>query len=85
MVSGSWDGSARLWGVGKWECNAVLEGHDGSVWTVLAYDRKTIITGGLSRQDAISTGRLTRVTDRLRGQSYKSLRYKGQVLARHQG
>ena len=45
VVSGSWDGSARIWGVGKWECEAVLEGHEGSVWTVLAWDRKTIITG----------------------------------------
>lgn len=45
IVSGSWDGTARLWGVGKWECEALLEGHEGSVWTVLAYDRKTIITG----------------------------------------
>lgn len=45
MVSGSWDGSARIWKVGKWECDAILEGHQGSVWTVLAYDRKTIITG----------------------------------------
>lgn len=45
VVSGSWDGSARLWGVGKWECEALLEGHEGSVWTVLAWDRKTIITG----------------------------------------
>ncbi|KAK3167323.1 hypothetical protein OEA41_010450 [Lepraria neglecta] len=45
VISGSWDGSARLWRIGKWECDAVLEGHEGSVWTVLAYDRKTIITG----------------------------------------
>lgn len=46
MVSGSWDGSARLWRIGKWECEALLEGHEGSVWSVLAYDSKTIITGG---------------------------------------
>lgn len=45
VVSGSWDGSARVWKVGKWECEALLEGHEGSVWAVLAYDRKTIITG----------------------------------------
>ena len=45
VISGSWDGSARLWRIGKWECDALLEGHEGSVWTVLAYDRKTIITG----------------------------------------
>lgn len=45
IVSGSWDGSARVWRVGKWGCEALLEGHEGSVWAVLAYDRKTIITG----------------------------------------
>ena len=45
IVSGSWDGSARVWGVGKWQCDAVLEGHQASVWSVLAYDKETIITG----------------------------------------
>ena len=49
MVSGSWDGSARVWKVGKWECEALLEGHQGSVWAVLAYDEETIITGWLLR------------------------------------
>jgi phospholipase A-2-activating protein len=45
IVSGGWDAQARIWSVGKWECDAVLEGHEGSVWAVLAYDRETIITG----------------------------------------
>ena len=45
VVSGSWDGSARLWRIGKWECEALLEGHGGSVWCVLAYNSDTIITG----------------------------------------
>lgn len=49
IVSGSWDGSARVWIVGKWNCEALLEGHEGSVWAVLAYDRKTIITGEVNR------------------------------------
>ena len=49
MVSGSWDGSARLWRIGKWECEAVLDGHRGSVWCVLAYNSDTIITGGSER------------------------------------
>lgn len=48
IVSGSWDSTARLWSIGKWGSEALLEGHDGSVWTVLAYDRKTIITGLLA-------------------------------------
>lgn len=45
LVSGSWDGTARVWGIGKWECETLLEGHGGSVWAVLAYDSKLIITG----------------------------------------
>ncbi|KAL8972956.1 MAG: hypothetical protein Q9183_000257 [Haloplaca sp. 2 TL-2023] len=45
VVSGSWDSSARVWKVGKWECDAVLEGHQGSVWAVLAYNHDNIITG----------------------------------------
>ena len=47
IVSGSWDGSARVWSIGNWECAALLEGHSGSVWAVLAYDKGTIITGSL--------------------------------------
>lgn len=49
IVSGSWDSSARVWRVGKWECDALLEGHQGSVWAVLAYDHDTIITGSSSQ------------------------------------
>ncbi|KAJ5833486.1 hypothetical protein N7474_001797 [Penicillium riverlandense] len=45
IVSGSWDSTARLWKVGKWECDVVLDGHGGSVWAVLAYDKDTVITG----------------------------------------
>ncbi|KAL8688467.1 MAG: hypothetical protein Q9218_005629 [Villophora microphyllina] len=45
IISGSWDSSARVWGIGKWQCDALLEGHQGSVWAVLAYDRDTIVTG----------------------------------------
>jgi phospholipase A-2-activating protein len=45
IVSGSWDGQARIWPVGKWECQSVLNGHDGSVWAVLVFDSETIITG----------------------------------------
>ena len=45
VVSGSWDGTGRVWSLGKWECEAVLEEHEGSVWAVLAYDSDTIITG----------------------------------------
>ncbi|TVY48414.1 Ubiquitin homeostasis protein [Lachnellula occidentalis] len=45
IVSGGWDAEARIWPVGKWECQAVLRGHEGSVWGVVAYDSETIITG----------------------------------------
>lgn len=45
IVSGSWDSTAKLWKVNKWETEVTLEGHEGSVWTVLAYDKDTIITG----------------------------------------
>ncbi|KAL1860115.1 WD repeat protein Lub1 [Paecilomyces lecythidis] len=45
VVSGSWDASARLWRLGNWEAEVVFEGHQGSVWAVLAYDKDTVITG----------------------------------------
>ena len=45
IVSGGWDAEARVWQVGKWEAQAVLGDHKGSVWAVLAYDRETVITG----------------------------------------
>ena len=45
VVSGSWDASARIWDIAKGESTATLEGHEGSVWAVLAYDKETVITG----------------------------------------
>lgn len=45
VVSGSWDASARVWDIVKGESTATLEGHEGSVWAVLAYDADTIVTG----------------------------------------
>jgi len=45
IASGGWDGQARIWTVGRWNCDAILEGHEGSVWAVLAYDAETVITG----------------------------------------
>lgn len=47
IVSGSWDGTARVWPVGKWEAEVHLNGHEGGVWAALAYDENTIITGML--------------------------------------
>ncbi|KAM5437284.1 WD repeat protein Lub1 [Microsporum canis] len=45
LASGSWDSTGRLWEIGKWSKEVVLEGHGGSVWAVLAYDKDTVITG----------------------------------------
>lgn len=44
IVSGSWDNDARIWPIGKWECEATLH-HEGNVWAVLAFDSETIVTG----------------------------------------
>ncbi|KAK4197124.1 putative ubiquitin homeostasis protein [Triangularia verruculosa] len=47
LVSGGWDGKAIIWRTDKWEQAAQLA-HDGEVktiWTVLAFDENTIITG----------------------------------------
>ncbi|KAL5414823.1 hypothetical protein PMIN03_002958 [Paraphaeosphaeria minitans] len=63
IVSGSWDTDARLWQVGKWGSEStVLEGHEASVWAVLAYDAATIITGCADEQIRIfqPTGKLIR-------------------------
>lgn len=45
LVSGSWDGTARVWNIGKWDCITKLDVHEGTAWDVLAYDSDTIITG----------------------------------------
>ena len=62
VVSGSWDATARIWSMGKWECEAVLEEHPGNVWAVLAYDKETILTACVDGQIRIftTTGKLFR-------------------------
>jgi phospholipase A-2-activating protein len=45
IVSGSWDHTAKVWGVGRWEPEIELHGHQHNVWAVLAFDGDTIITG----------------------------------------
>ncbi|KAJ9603275.1 WD repeat protein Lub1 [Cladophialophora chaetospira] len=49
FVSGSWDSTAKVWGIGRWEVAADLEGHTATVWSVLAFDRETIVTGCADR------------------------------------
>ncbi|KAF1978965.1 phospholipase A-2-activating protein [Bimuria novae-zelandiae CBS 107.79] len=62
IISGSWDTDARVWQLGKWGESTVLEGHEASVWAVLAYDSSTIITGCADQQVRIfqPTGKLVR-------------------------
>ncbi|KAL2396886.1 Ubiquitin homeostasis protein lub1 [Exophiala dermatitidis] len=49
FVSGSWDSTAKLWAIGRWEASLDLPGHTATVWAVLAYDRDTIVTGCADR------------------------------------
>ncbi|KAL7922871.1 WD40-repeat-containing domain protein [Trichoderma austrokoningii] len=46
IVSGGWDGQARVWQVGSsWETRCLLGGHEGTVWSVVALDNSRIATG----------------------------------------
>ncbi|CAF3456221.1 hypothetical protein SNK03_005347 [Fusarium graminearum] len=46
LVSGGWDGQARVWSPQKWETELLLGGHEGmSVWGVVALDDYTVVTG----------------------------------------
>ncbi|EGX89076.1 polyubiquitin binding protein (Doa1/Ufd3), putative [Cordyceps militaris CM01] len=46
LVSGGWDGQARVWNLGTWETELALSGHDGmAVWAVVVLDDKTVVTG----------------------------------------
>lgn len=44
FVSGSWDGTARVWS-GQ-QCTAVLEGHNSTVWATEVYPLQNIILTG---------------------------------------
>ncbi|UKZ74450.1 hypothetical protein TrVFT333_002119 [Trichoderma virens FT-333] len=46
LVSGGWDGQARVWNLSKWETELMLSGHEGmAVWSVVAFDETTVVTG----------------------------------------
>ena len=46
LISGGWDGQARVWNLAKWETELMLTGHEGmAVWDVCAYDETTVVTG----------------------------------------
>ncbi|KAI5856478.1 WD40-repeat-containing domain protein [Tricharina praecox] len=47
IISGSWDGTARVWR--NWETQFVLEGHEGAVWAVMAVSETEFITGGADK------------------------------------
>lgn len=47
IYSGGWDKQARIWDVERGECTAELEGHEASVWAILALDQDHIITGSV--------------------------------------
>ncbi|GAB0134659.1 hypothetical protein EsDP_00003021 [Epichloe bromicola] len=46
LISGGWDGQARVWNLQKGETALMLAGHeDKAVWSVVALDEKTAVTG----------------------------------------
>ena len=50
LISGSWDGTARVWDVASGACLQVLEGHENGV-CVLGLPNGDIVTGSTGRQD----------------------------------
>ena len=51
LVSGGWDGQARVWSSTKWDTEFLLAGHgEVAVWGVLALDETTVVTGCADKQ-----------------------------------
>ncbi|OTA99619.1 hypothetical protein M426DRAFT_67468 [Hypoxylon sp. CI-4A] len=49
IVSGSWDKTARVWSIQKWETEAILAGHEEAVWDVLPLDEATVVTASADK------------------------------------
>lgn len=49
IVSASWDKTARVWSLRKWETEAILTGNDEAVWDVLPLDATTIVTASADK------------------------------------
>jgi len=78
LVSGSWDASACVWDVERGEQISTLEGHEASVWAVLAYGEDRIITGVYQRWKSELT-MLTRNSIRMRRQVHSNIHKKWQA------
>lgn len=55
IVSGSWDSTAKVWSIGNWEVELDLPDHTATVWSAIAYDRETIVTGCADRAIRVFT------------------------------
>ncbi|KAI2463908.1 PFU-domain-containing protein [Annulohypoxylon bovei var. microspora] len=49
IVSASWDKTARIWSIRKWETEAILTGHEEAVWDVLPLDENTVVTASADK------------------------------------
>ncbi|KAI1798513.1 PFU-domain-containing protein [Daldinia bambusicola] len=49
IVSASWDKTARVWSVDKWETEAILAGHEEAVWDVLPLDETIVVTASADK------------------------------------
>ncbi|KAK6956035.1 hypothetical protein Daesc_001305 [Daldinia eschscholtzii] len=49
IVSGSWDKTARVWSVDKWEIEAILTGHEEAVWDALPLNETIVVTASADK------------------------------------
>jgi phospholipase A-2-activating protein len=50
IVSGGWDGQARVWSTAKWETQLTLDTDGSTVWAVLALDEHTVAAAGVDKK-----------------------------------